>query len=216
MDLMANRVITIDDAGFRTKMAAVSKAVQNRVRVKAANDAATQTRNNAARQIGTVLNLRAANIKKRLSVGRASKQQLVFISEVRGEYEMLGAQNFIGWRYAGRQRGRNIISTAKVTRFAKARGKRGLYVRFYKDEPPMHFSIAFPLKGGNFFQRVEPSTRKSAKAWSLNMPIERIVGPSVWGEFGAELDEHVRFGRAAYRKRLEYWIDHEIRRRYGR
>jgi hypothetical protein len=208
--------ITIDNRGLEAKLKRLTADLQNKVLVKAANDAATQTRNNAAREIQKTLNLPAAKIKEKLPVKKAFRRGNLTFAEIRGEYQQVGAQNFPGWKYIGKQRGRLLVSTAKVTKFAKStKGKAGLSVQFYKNRPKMHFGIAFPLRGGSFFQRVKPSTRKSAKAWSLNMPITRIVGPSVHGEFSEQLPKHVAFGRAVFRKRLEYWLGREIRRKYG-
>jgi len=190
--------ITVDDRVLKAKLRALGTKANTAV-IRASNDAARQTRNAAQRDIGRLLNLPASKIKQKLPVRLATSRFGRAYAEVRGEYEQVGAQSFLGWRYTGRVRGRQINATSRVSRFASARQRsKGLRVRFYRNRPAVIFTRAF-LYRGSFFQRV---TRKTPR-----YPIERIVGPSVHGVFVSRFPETVADGRRIFRRRLEYWRD---------
>jgi hypothetical protein len=206
--------VTVDTRVFDRRMLRLSADLQKKVRMKALNDAAVQTRNRAQRDIGKTLNLPAKKIKEKLPVKRASFRAGELYSSVLGQYAPVGIQSFIGWRYVGKQRGRNLTMTAKRTMF-ESRGKAGLFVKQHKGQPTMRFKMAFPLRAGSFFQRDLPSTSKSPKGWSKNMPIQRIVGASPWAEFAEWIRRNRRIPREIYLRRLEYWIGESITKQYG-
>jgi hypothetical protein len=213
---MAASNITVDTREFERRMKRLTDVALNNARIQASHDAANQTKTKASRLIGQDINLPAAKIKEKL-VAKAIRGAKHTYYELRVSYKQIGAQGFAGWKWTdiSRRLGMKIVRTSKdqigsVSRIGK--GKGGLVVKFYKKQAPLHFSTAFPMRGGNFFRRVKPSTAKSAKAWSLNMPIERIAGPSVHGAMEDVFPRVVEDGRAAYRRRLSYWIGQETKK----
>jgi hypothetical protein len=207
--------VTVDTRVFDRRMLRLKADLQKKVRRNALNDAAVQTRNQAQRDIQKTLNLPSKKIKEKLPVKRASFRVGELYSSVLGQYAPVGIQNFIGWRYVFKHRGRNVRMTAKRTMF-EAKGKAGLWVKQHKGQPTMRFKMAFPLRAGSFFQRDLPSTSKSPKGWSKNMPIQRIVGASPWAEFAEWIKRNRRIPRDIYRRRLEYWIGEAITKQYGK
>lgn len=209
---MASQTITVDTREFERRMRRLTNQALVHARLQASHDAANQTKTLASRLVGKELNLPSAKIKEKLPV-KAIRGSKSTYYELRAKYEQIGAQGFTGWKYSGKSRGRAIRSTAKSTLFGKGRTTGGgLVFKPYRNQPPLRFQSAFPLRGGSFFKRKLPSTRKSRGAWSLNMPVERIVGPSIHGAMENAFPEAVRYGYQAYRRRLAYWAGKEIRK----
>jgi len=208
--------ISLDTRQLDVKLRNVEKAIRDKVMVKSINDSLVQIRNRAERHIKQSLNLPASRVKSEIKVYKASRGRIR--GEIRGTYHQIGAQSFIGWRWTDRNRrlGLKIVRTAKdqvgkVSAIGK--GKAGLSVKFRKGKPAMRFTTAFPLRG-SFYRRVIPSTRKSRGAWGLNMPLVRIVGPSVHGDFEDWVKKRGAEFIAIYTRRADHWIGEEIRRKY--
>lgn len=200
INFMTLATVTIDDRGMRRKLEQLGRrrdlVVQN-----AANDAARQTRSEAVRRVKASLNLPVAKIKSKLPIKLAARKYGKLFAQLSGEYEQVGAQSFIGWRFAGRVRGRDYVGSSRQFRFKGSRSK-GLKVKFYRNRPAKTFRRAFPVRG-SFFQRETAATPR--------YPIERIVGPSVWGEMKDKFPQIVLHGRSAYRRRFRYWLDRYTR-----
>jgi len=210
---MAQRA-QVDDRRARAKLRKVTP-VAERAAKRARSDAARQSRTRAQKGIRAELNLPASEIRARLRIVRKGGGAIV---DVRASYAPVPAHKFNAWRYVARQAGRLVRETARVARFA-SRGTAGLYVRFYRNRAPLHFPRAFrsnKIGGGKVFvQRKLPSTKHSRGRpahWVPNLPLEAITGPSPHQAFADGLNVYAEHGRAAYRRRLEYWLDEYARR----
>jgi len=208
---MAARMIRIDDSRARAKLGRVTDVADKAAR-RARIDAAQQSRTQARRAIGLDLNLPAAEIRRRLKVVRNGGGATV---DVRASYAPVPAHKFRGWRYVATRRGRRVTETQRVTRLT-ARGAGGLFVRFYRSRPRLHFPRAFRI-GQTFVQRAIPGTRRTAgrpATSSPNLPLEPIMGPSPHQAFREGIEETARHGADAYQRRVRYWLD-EYQRRAG-
>ena len=194
--------IALDSTGLKRKLRRTVSAAQKAQR-NAARDAARQTRTQAGRMATETLNIKRAELTRKSRRGKAPLDKPKPSRggkswDLRIAYAQIPAHRFSGWRYTHRRRGRLFRETATRATFAK-QGRGGLTVRFGKRRGALTFAKAFrtPSVGGGtpFIQRKGRS----------RYPLEAIKGPSVHSALKKRVPELVAHGRAALKRRGEYW-----------
>ena len=137
-----------------------------------------------------MLNLKAAFVKKQLSIKKANRAMPV--AEIRSKYAPVPVISFNGVRQT----------------------KKGVSVRMRKDKTRKLFKGAFIAKMPNghrgVFRRSLSATHRTKgrpSTSSPNLKINEIKGPTVQGVFAEKLDALVRLGDPVLEKNLDREVD---------
>ena len=185
---MATFTITLDLKEFEAKIAALQRPRQPIVRALNRSIASGQIL--AVRLIAQDMGLKVAMVRRFVMTHEASTGSLsatLFASAKRIPLIAFGASG----PEPSRGRGRGIKS--------KLKGGAGRY-------PHAFFATVGIGRHRGIFERVGTDLRKSVGAWSQNLPIRELRGPSIWQAFQKYIPEAI----ARTKEQLVKNIAHEI------
>lgn len=182
----------------------------HRAAVRALNRAMTTGRAFAARSIAAAAGLKVGTVRERLPIREATKD--------RPEARMSGKLTRIplmAFKATGPRPSRGRGAGVK-TRVPAAAGK-------YKNRYPHAFITTVTRAGRDgihdghegVFVRVGSSTHKSAGAWSANLPIKQLYGPSLGHLLRKIRPEAIATTQAAFEKNFAHEFQFEMSRRAG-
>lgn len=163
---------------------------------RAINRTAVTSRKRASQVIRKTLNVKAAKIKNRLKIRKASANNLA--GAVQSHYKPLRVSDFNGMRQTRKgvtvtmrkDKGRKLFGGAFIVTLKN--GYRGAYIR--------------AGIGANGWTKGRPHTS------SPNLPIYELLGPNDQTIFGENLDSLVRLSDADLQKNLQHEIEYALRR----
>lgn len=160
---------------------------------RAINRTAITTRKKASQVIRETLNVKAAKIKNRLRIHKATAVNLS--GDIQSRYKPLRVSDFNGIRQT----------------------KKGVTVRMRKDKPRKVFKGAFiaTVRSGHrgAFIRAGNGTRWTKgrpRTSSPNLPIKELLGPNDQTVFGENLDDLVKLSDRVLQERLQHEIDYAL------
>ena len=207
--------IAIDSTGLKRKLRRTVSAAQKAQR-NAARDASRQTRTKAGRMATETLNIKRAELIRKSRRGKApldkpKPSQGGNAWDLRIHSAEIPAHRFTGWKYRNVIRGRGLTvhggkGESRLLTFTKRRAsahfqtQTGLVVQFKKGENALVFNRAFQTPSVGF-GRVFIQRKPGAKRYKT----EAIRGPRIYTVLKKRLPELIHHGRAALKRRGEYW-----------